>query len=62
MHVYYTACEAARVLGCSPRTLEKWRCYGGGPTYYKMGRAVRYAKRDLEDWLADRRVFGSPRK
>ncbi|MCH7645338.1 MAG: helix-turn-helix domain-containing protein [Myxococcales bacterium] len=40
--------EAARLLKLSPRTLENWRMAGKGPSYRKLGGAVRYATADLE--------------
>ena len=43
--------EAARLLDLSPRTLEKHRCDGTGPTYRKLGGRVVYALADLEDWI-----------
>jgi predicted DNA-binding transcriptional regulator AlpA len=42
--------EAARLLGISPRTLEKYRCHGSGPTFRKLGGRVVYAIGDLEAW------------
>ena len=33
---------AARYMHHSPKTLEKWRVYGTGPEYVKMGRVVLY--------------------
>ena len=37
-----TVDQAAIYLGLARSTLNKWRCHGGGPTFIKMGRAVRY--------------------
>jgi len=42
--------EAARFLGFSPRTLEKHRTYGTGPTYRKLGGRVVYTISDLQQW------------
>ena len=42
--------EAARLLGLSPRTLEKYRCHGSGPTFRKLGGRVVYAVADLNAW------------
>lgn len=42
--------EAARLLGLSARTLEKYRCYGNGPVFRKLGGRVVYALSDLEAW------------
>jgi predicted DNA-binding transcriptional regulator AlpA len=39
--------QAAEFLGLSVRTLQAWRVSGDGPSYVKMGRAVRYQRRAL---------------
>jgi predicted DNA-binding transcriptional regulator AlpA len=39
--------QAAEFLGVSVRTLQAWRVRGGGPRYCKIGRAVRYQRREL---------------
>ncbi|AMD61583.1 transcriptional regulator [Agrobacterium tumefaciens] len=43
--------EAARLLGLSPRTLEKHRCDGTGPIYHKLGGRVVYTIADLQTWI-----------
>ena len=43
--------NAARYLGCSPKTLAHMRCSGKGPSYLKPGR-VFYFRHDLDEWLA----------
>ena len=43
--------QAAIYLGLARSTLNKWRCHGGGPTFIKLGRAVRYRQEDLEGFL-----------
>jgi len=48
--------DAAKVLGLAVATLQKYRVTGGGPAFMKLGRAVRYDPRDLEEWKAQRRV------
>ena len=45
---YLRTPEAARFLGLSPRTLEKHRTYGTGPTYRKLGGRIVYAPDDLK--------------
>ena len=45
--------EAARFLAISFRTLQTWRVRGGGPRFCKIGRAVRYRRRDLIDWVEE---------
>ena len=47
---YLRTHEAAALLGISPRTLEKYRCHGSGPTFRKLGGRVVYAIDDLEAW------------
>ena len=34
----------------------KWRCFGTGPAYYKLGRKVLYTGRDLNAWAEANRV------
>ncbi|WP_454684898.1 helix-turn-helix transcriptional regulator [Ancylobacter moscoviensis] len=46
---------AAARLGLSVSTLNKLRCLGGGPVFYKLGAAVFYNPADLDAWLAERR-------
>jgi hypothetical protein len=49
--------EAARHLKISVSTLSKWRMKTNrGPPFAKAGASVRYSLRDLDGWLAARRV------
>lgn len=48
--------EAAAYIARPARTLEQWRHRGEGPAYVKVGRAVRYSRRDLDAWLAANRI------
>lgn len=50
--------EAAEVVRLAVATLEKMRTQGQGPRFVKLGRAVRYRRIDLEDWIASS-VIGS---
>ena len=43
--------EAAKFLALKRGTLEIWRSQGKGPRFLKLGRAVRYRKIDLEEYL-----------
>jgi hypothetical protein len=47
---------AARYLQVSPRTLERWRVEGTGPSFRKLGPGKRakvlYRRGDLDTWLA----------
>ncbi|GGF66918.1 hypothetical protein GCM10007301_28190 [Azorhizobium oxalatiphilum] len=47
--------DAAKHLGMSVSTLNKLRCYGGGPAFFKLGRTVVYSPADLDAWLAERK-------
>lgn len=46
--------EAAAYLGLSASTLNKLRCFGGGPRYFKLGKPVVYAVSDLDAWMVAR--------
>lgn len=47
---------AAETLGCSVALLRKWRLFGNGPSYCKLGRLVRYRHQDLDVFLEEHRV------
>lgn len=47
---YLRTPDAALIVGLSPRTLEKHRCFGTGPTYHKLGGRVVYTIEDLRAW------------
>ena len=59
---YLRTPDAARLLGLSPRTLEKHRTFGTGPTYHKLGGRIVYAVEDLQAWadLGLRRSTSDP--
>lgn len=45
--------EAARYLGLSSSLLNKLRLTGGGPVFVRLaGRAIRYRRTDLDEWVA----------
>lgn len=46
-----TVDEAARRLSLSASYLNKLRCFGGGPVFIRLGKAVRYRPSDLEAWI-----------
>jgi hypothetical protein len=37
-------------IPCSPNTLAKLACIGGGPAFYKAGRVPLYPEPGLDDW------------
>ena len=43
--------EAAELLGVSFRTLQAWRVRGRGPPFCKIGRAVRYTRPLLLEYV-----------
>ncbi|MGV1856932.1 helix-turn-helix transcriptional regulator [Rhizobium rhizogenes] len=47
--------QAAHYVGLSKSSLDKLRHFGGGPNYFKLGRAVVYSTADLDAWMSDRR-------
>jgi len=49
-----SAADAAKATGVSVSTLATWRSRGGGPRFLKLGRAVRYRRRALLEWMAAR--------
>lgn len=48
--------EVAVLLGVSKSLLDKMRCYGEGPRYFKIGRSVIYDTDDLLAWRDERSV------
>jgi predicted DNA-binding transcriptional regulator AlpA len=48
--------DAAKYCGLSKSYLDKARCYGGGPAYFRLGRSVVYAISDLDTWMAANRT------
>jgi excisionase family DNA binding protein len=51
-----TTIEAAEYVGLKKPTMERFRFLGQGPAYCKLGGAVRYRKKDLDEWLDSRLV------
>jgi hypothetical protein len=49
--------EAARFLGLAKSTLDTLRVRGGGPSFHKFGRAVRYHLSDLRQYAEQTRRF-----
>ena len=50
-------CQAADILCYTVRALQNWRVRGGGPAFVKVSRrSVRYTRRDLQRWIAEKRV------
>jgi hypothetical protein len=48
-----TTAETADILRVPPNTLEKWRVFGAGPRFIKVGANVRYHPSDITAYLAE---------
>jgi predicted DNA-binding transcriptional regulator AlpA len=46
--------EVAAQLTVSVATIRRWRLFGQGPRYVKIGAAVRYRADDLAAWVNSR--------
>jgi excisionase family DNA binding protein len=49
---YFTPREAAAYLRSSTSTLAKARMTKRGPTFVRIGRAIRYRQRDIDAWMS----------
>lgn len=49
--------DAAAYLGLAPKTLARWRWAGKGPTFHKLGTAVRYSVRELDAFISGTAVL-----
>ena len=47
--------QAADYLGISVSFLNKQRCKGGGPEFFKLGSRILYAPHDLDIWREQHR-------
>jgi predicted DNA-binding transcriptional regulator AlpA len=43
--------DVARITGLSVASVRRWRLFGKGPQYLKIGAAVRYRAEDLQHWI-----------
>jgi len=50
--------DVARITNMSIATIRRWRLFGRGPRYIKIGAAVRYKLEDLSAWLESRPTGG----
>jgi len=44
--------DTAVYLGVSVSTLNKWRVFGNGPRFCRLGRRVAYRQKDIDDFVA----------
>jgi hypothetical protein len=54
MHHHLSQYELAGRWSLSPRTLERWRWTGKGPSFLKLGGRVVYRLEDIAAWEAER--------
>ena len=47
--------ETASLICYTQRALQNWRLRGGGPEYVKIGRSVRYQRRDVIKFIEERK-------
>jgi excisionase family DNA binding protein len=57
---FYSPDELSELINMPLRTLETWRYNGEGPAFHRFGTRVRYAKADVDRWLAERRIDREP--
>ncbi len=50
----YNEKETAKLLSLSVKTLQRYRYTGGGPTYIKLGKSVRYKESDIHMYVSAR--------
>jgi len=41
--ILLTEAQTSHRLGVTTKALQAWRCRGGGPTYIRVGRLIRYS-------------------
>lgn len=49
---YFTARQFCEHIGIQPITASKWRARGCGPAFCRIGRTIRYAKADVDAFVA----------
>jgi len=54
--------EAARYLGMSTQWLEVSRVKGTGPRFCRLGRAIRYRREALDEWLIAHEVSNTAQR
>ncbi|NIO22002.1 MAG: helix-turn-helix domain-containing protein [Candidatus Aenigmarchaeota archaeon] len=55
--------QAARYLGISKYTLQKWRRPGNpGPRFYKVGARILYELQDLDFWVKAQKNYGAEKQ
>lgn len=53
---FLTTAQVADMLGCSKALVVQWRKSGGGPSFIKQGKFVRYDPDDVQSWIDKNRT------
>ena len=48
--------EVSRILKVPVTTLYRWRHFGTGPAAYRIGRHLRYRRRDVQRWTERQKI------
>lgn len=56
-----TRAEVAQELGVEEKTLRNWRSRGYGPPGFRVGKAVRYRRDEVDRWLAEQEAAEADR-
>jgi hypothetical protein len=56
IHSLMTGKTLAERLCVTEGTLAKWRLYGTGPRFFRVGRRIAYDPVDVDAWLNERRM------
>ena len=48
--------ETAAIFGITRGRLEAWQIAGRGPRFVKWGKAIRYDRKDVNDWIEAQNV------
>jgi len=57
-----TEVQVGELFGLSIRTLQAWRARRAGPPFVQVGRAIRYRRSDLIDWINANTMGSSARR
>jgi excisionase family DNA binding protein len=55
MDRFLTTRELAAFLSVPEKTIRLWHASGSGPCAIKVGRHLRFRRRDIEAWIEDRK-------
>lgn len=53
---YLTPKDLEEKYQLAPKTLANWRSQGSGPEFFKLGKKVRYLRKNVEKWVEQSRV------